>query len=242
MRKAIIIALGTAAAAGLAGCGSARSEDAGPQTERSYQVGNFQRLEAAGSYDIDVRTGAQPSVHASGAQRDLDRMVVEVRGNTLQVHPQKRGSFNFGSWHGGKVRLTVTVPSLAAAEIAGSGDVTVDKVAGESFEGHVAGSGGIRVGQVDVRQLKMGIAGSGEIEAGGGRAGNVQYEIAGSGDIRAGSVVAQTAKVDIAGSGNVAAHATQTAAVDIAGSGDVNLTGGAKCTVSKAGSGDVTCS
>jgi hypothetical protein len=240
MRKSLVLGI-VAATTAVAGCGEARSQG-GPSVDRNFQVGNFNRIEVAGPYEVDVRTGAQPSVRASGPERSVERMVVEVRGGTLQIHPQKRRGIGIGWSKDHPVRVAVTVPTLVAAQIAGSGDINVDRIAGESFEGGVAGSGDLRLGSIEVRQLKMGIAGSGEIRAEGGRAANAEYEIAGSGDIDAGGLVAETAAVSIAGSGNIAANATGTASVDIAGSGDVRIRGGARCRVSKAGSGNVDCS
>ena len=158
MRKALVTGM-TAAAAVTAGCGQARS-DPGPATSRSYQVGAFDRIEVAGPYEVQVTTGSAPSVHATGGERAIERMVVEVNGDTLEIHPQKRKGWNFGwSRKAGAVKLTVTVPSLRAAEIAGSGDISVDRVTGARFEGEVAGSGDLRLAQVAVDQLKMGIAG-----------------------------------------------------------------------------------
>lgn len=239
MHKALAIAL---TATALAACTGARSESGGPTVERNYQVGGFERIEVSGPYEVDVRTGSEPSVHASGPEKTIERMIVEVDGDTLRIHPRKRKSFNFGWSSDHTARLQVTVPALRAAEIAGSGGINVDRVTGDSFEGTVAGSGDLQLGQVEVQQLSMAIAGSGEIRAGAGRARRVEYEIAGSGDIDAGVLAAEDAKVSIAGSGNVRANASKTASVDIAGSGDVQLTGGAKCQVSKAGSGNVNCS
>jgi hypothetical protein len=242
MRKAMLAGMIAAAAASAACANKHRDEDAGPATTRNYQVGAFDRLEVAGPYDVTVTTGSAPSVRASGGERAIERMVVEVKGGTLSIHTKKRSGFNFGWSNSHPVKLTVTVPALAGAEIAGSGDITVNKVAGDSFDAGVAGSGNLRVGEINVKRLKAGIAGSGEIHAGRGRAAAANYEIAGSGDIDGGAVVAETASVSIAGSGNVSAHATGNASVEIAGSGDVRVTGGAKCSISKAGSGNVQCS
>ena len=233
-----------AAAAATAACGEARGQegDGGPKTQRTYQVGEFNRIAVAGPYDVTVRTGSAPSVRASGSEKAIERLVVEVKGDTLEIHPRKRSGWFRGWSDTGPVRLDVTVPNLRAAEIAGSGDINVDRIAGESFKGGVAGSGDLRLGTVEVRRLKMGIAGSGEIRAEGGRAANAEYEIAGSGDIDLGNLISETADVSIAGSGNVQANATGTASVDIAGSGDVRVRGGARCSVRKAGSGNVDCS
>ena len=241
MRKPIILGV-LAASASVAACGEARGQG-GPTVERSYEVGPFTRIAVAGPYEVDVRTGSQPSVQASGPERAIERMEVEVKGDTLRIRPQKRSGIQLGGTrNSGPVRLEVTVPSLAAAEIAGSGEIDVDRIAGESFEGGVAGSGDLRLGNVEVGRLKIGIAGSGDIRAQSGRATRAEYKISGSGDIDMGSLAVETAAVSIAGSGSIDANATGTAAVNIAGSGDVRLRGGARCQVSKAGSGNVDCS
>ncbi|MGI8611517.1 MAG: GIN domain-containing protein, partial [Sphingomicrobium sp.] len=119
MHKAIIFGMAAAAAAS-AGCAKDREETAGPATTRNYQVAAFDRLEVAGPYDVTVATGSAPSVRASGGERAIERMVVEVKGGTLSIHTKKRSGINFGSSNGHKVKLVVTVPTLAAAEIAGS--------------------------------------------------------------------------------------------------------------------------
>jgi hypothetical protein len=243
MHKAIAATGLMAAVMATSGCAQGHAKEAGPVVERNFQVGAFDKLELAGAYEATVRTGAAPSVHARGGQNLLDELVVEVKNGTLEVHPRERHGFHWGwgSRHD-NVMLTITVPSLRAAELAGSGGIHIDHVTGDSFDGSVAGSGDLNLDRVEVGDLKLGIAGSGDAKAGAGRARSVKYEIAGSGGIDAKGVAADDASVSIAGSGDVSAHATKTAKVDIAGSGDVDLTGGAKCTISKMGSGDVRCS
>lgn len=242
MRKAIAAAL-IAASASTAACGHERADNGGPTVTRGYQVGDFDRIEVAGPYDVQIRTGAKPGVNAQGSQRLLERTVVEVRGGKLLIHPAKqRGMFHFGWSTHGKAAFTVTVPELRGAAIAGSGGIRVDRVKGDRFEGEIAGSGSLDVGALEVLTLKLGIAGSGDAKAGSGKAQSAEYEIAGSGGVDARAVNADTIKVSIAGSGNVQAQATRIADVDIMGSGDVTVTGGAKCNVSKAGSDNVHCS
>jgi hypothetical protein len=243
MRKAAFAAILIASAASITACGRTRSEDGGPTVSRNYSVGGFDQIEVAGPYNVQIRTGSNPTVAASGPQKLLEHTLVEVKDGKLVIRPErKQGWFQTG-WHfRGDANFVVTVPQLHGATIAGSGDIKVDKVAGDRFEGTVAGSGGLEVGTLDVQSLNLAIAGSGGAKAAGGKAQNAKYDIAGSGDIQAGAVQAQDAKISIAGSGNIAAHATGTADVSIMGSGDVEVTGGAKCSVSKAGSGDVRCS
>ena len=240
MRKSLTAV--AAASAALAGC-QVHAENGGATVSRNYKVANFQQIEVAGPYDVEVRTGGNPGVSARGSEKLLERTVVEVKGDRLVIRPENnQGFFHFGWSNHGKATFTVTVPQLAGATIAGSGDIHVDRVAGQRFEGNVAGSGGINVAAMDVQQLKLSIAGSGGVKAGAGKTQSAEYDIAGSGDLDAGAVQAQQLKVSIAGSGGVKAHATGTADVSIVGSGDVEVSGGAKCRVSKQGSGDVRCS
>lgn len=242
MRKSIVAAV-IAASAATVGCTYHHSGDGGPTVSRNYQVGNFQKLEVAGPYEVEVRTGANPGVTGHGPQKLLERTVVEVEGDKLVIKPQEHNGWFHMSWGShGKAAFTVTVPQLSGAMIAGSGDINVDNVRGDNFEGTVAGSGNLAVANLDVQALKLSIAGSGGAKAAAGKAQSGDYEIGGSGDIDAAGLQTQQAKVSIAGSGSVKANAAATADVSIMGSGDVDVSGGAKCTVSKAGSGSVRCS
>jgi hypothetical protein len=241
MRKSIAAAVAAASVA--TGACNQSAEEAGATVSRNYPVGNFQRIEVAGPYDVTIRTGANPTVSAEGSEKLLERTVVVVQGDKLVIHPEEQKGFRFLSFGTrGKADFTVTVPRLAAAAIAGSGKIDLDHAQGERFEGTVAGSGDLKIDRIDVGELKLSIGGSGSAKAGTGKAQSADYSIAGSGDIRAGSIETQQAKVSIAGSGSVKAHATGTADVSIMGAGAVDVSGGAKCSVSKAGSGSVRCS
>ena len=242
MRKSIAAAL-IAASAATAACNQHRMESGGPTVSRNYEVGNFQQIEVGGPYEVQVTTGANASVSARGPQNLLAHTIVEVKDGKLQIRPEHRGGmFRFGNSTNGTARFTVTVPQLSGADIAGSGDLSIDHVRGDSFEGNVAGSGGLQLGSVDVKTLHLSIGGSGNLKAASGSAQSAEYSIGGSGDIDAGGVTAQQAKASIAGSGSITARATATADVNIMGSGDVAVTGGAKCNVSKMGSGSANCS
>lgn len=240
MKKALAIGI-LAAAAAVSACARDRHESGGPTVERDFQVGAFEQIEVAGHYDVEVRTGSAPSVHATGPEKDLESLVVEVKGNRLLIHARKSKGFHMGWSSHEPTRIAVTVPMLSAASIAGSGGIKVDRVASESFKGEIAGSGDLDVGAIEAGSVDLSIAGSGNIRA-AGKAKTAQYNIAGSGDIDAQGLVSENADVSIAGSGNVTANATATASVSSLGSGDVALSGGAKCEVSKHGSGDVRCS
>ena len=242
MRKSLAAAL-IAASAGTSACGQTRAEDGGLTVSRNYQVGNFQEIDVGGPFDVTIRTGANPSVRATGSQKLIERLVVEVKGDKLEIHPRREKGW-FGGWGGnhGKATLEVTVPMLRAATLAGAGGMTINKITGDSFEGQIAGAGDLRVDSIEVGSLKLGIAGAGNAVAGSGRAKSAEYEIAGSGGVDAKAITTEDLKVSVAGAGDVKAHATRAADVSIMGAGDVEVTGGARCSVHRAGAGDVRCS
>ena len=70
MSKAIVPII--AASALLAGC-QVHAQDGGPTVSRNYSVGNFSAIEVAGPYDVEVRTGSNPSVSARGGEKLLER-------------------------------------------------------------------------------------------------------------------------------------------------------------------------
>ncbi|UUR07404.1 head GIN domain-containing protein [Sphingomonas glaciei] len=243
MRQSLTAAATAASILALSACSEGRAQSAGPAVSRSWQVGNFTGLEVSGPYDVKVVTGKAVSVAANGPQRLLDDTDVVVEGGKLHIRPKKKNWLaGMASWRSsGPSTFTITVPSLEQAEVAGSGDIDIDRVAGERFKGAIAGSGSLRLPQVAVRDLGLTIAGSGEITA-AGQAQQASYEIAGSGGLDASRLRAGNASAEIAGSGDIKAFATGTARASIAGSGDIAITGGARCTSSKNGSGDIRCS
>ena len=234
-----------ALAVAIAACkfGDGESRDPGPEVDRSYTVGAFQKITVAGPYEVKVTSGGAPGIKAHGGQAVLDETDVVVDDGVLKIVPKKKNGvrWNWGD-RKGKVTFEVTgAGALQGATIAGSGGIAIDQSNAASFKGEVAGSGDLSIGKLETGDSEFSIAGSGSVQ-GAGKAQRVKINIAGSGDVDLPGLIATDADVSIAGSGNVAAHATGTAKVSIMGSGDVAITGGAKCSVTKNGSGNVTCS
>lgn len=212
----------------------------GEAGSRTFEVGDFDAVELAGPHDVIVRVGGAPSVRAEGDAEALEELEVRMDGSTLEVGTRRRGGMGIGFRKSRAARIYVTVPALRAAGVAGSGNLRIDRVEGESFDGSLAGSGELIVDALRVGRAEFSVAGSGDIRA-AGAAEAVEVGIAGSGDVDLSGLQVRTADVNVMGSGDVRLNATDTADVSIMGSGDVAVTGGARCSVSKSGSGDVTC-
>jgi hypothetical protein len=236
------IVLGAAAIFLLAVAGCSRSEaQPGPEVSRTFAVGPFTALEVQGAYNVVVTTGKPVAVSARGTKRLVEAITADVRNGKLVIRPsERRWNERWGrgrSW----ATVNITVPSLTAVSLAGSGDTRVDRIQGSSFNGAVAGSGDLSLGTIAVRELKLTVAGSGGLKA-AGRADSANYSVAGSGELDAGGLTARQASISTAGSGSIRANVTGEAVANVAGSGSIDVSGGAKCQQSRQGSGNIRCS
>jgi hypothetical protein len=229
----------TMIALALAACGGAALAQ-GANVDRSYRVGAFDSVGAAGANLVVVHVGGAPSVTARGEAETLDRMEVVVERGSLQIRPRREYRDHF-DWRGLKpATYTVTLPHLTAASLAGSGDMRVDRAEGGKFAASVAGSGNLDIAALRVSEANLSMAGSGNLTA-RGSATRANLSVAGSGNVRTRGVTSRTASISIAGSGTAELSAQDAANVSIVGSGDAVISGPARCHVSRIGSGKARC-
>lgn len=242
MRAALI--LGSFMALGACSVGDgheAFAAGSGEMGERSYAVGQFDGISLAGSQKVIVTVGGAQSVRAEGEARALDRLEIEVTDGKLRIGQKENGDRKPASGRNHpSATIYVTTPSLAAAELGGSGKIDIDRVEGDDFAASIGGSGDLRVASLRVGNASFSIAGSGDIIA-AGTAETANMSVVGSGDADLSGLRTENISIAIIGSGDVRAHASGTASISTMGSGDAHVTGPARCTVNKSGSGDVRC-
>ena len=219
--------------------GNGAARDDGPVATRSFAASGFHAVRLAGSDTVNVRRGASFSVTARGPQGVLDRLDIHTEGDALVVG-HKREGWHMGWTSGRSAVVTVTLPVLTGAAVAGSGDMTIDHAQGDQVGVSVSGSGGLSIAEVHAEATKVAIAGSGDVSL-HGTTGALAVNVAGSGNYHGEGLVAQDARISVAGSGDAAATARRSADISIVGSGDVTVTGTANCHVSKVGSGEAVC-
>ena len=237
----MIAAIGAMALGGCGVAGGTPDEESGDgrAAARDYTVGDFDSVSLVGPHDVFVSVGGPAAVRAEGDAKAIERLNIRVEAGDLKIGVKDRAWLGFGRERP-RVVIHVTLPSLAAATIGGSGDMRIDKVDGGAFAATIGGSGDMAIGQLQARRAEFSIAGSGGIEA-AGKVQEANLSIAGSGDIKAGRLESQVASVAIVGSGNVHARAMKSVDISVMGSGDVAISGTAKCRTSKMGSGSVRC-
>jgi hypothetical protein len=239
---AFALAAGVVAAGGAALILDSDGGGPGPRTEASepsqmaYQVADFERIATTGPQDVEIELGETFSVRAEGA---VARLQVVVENGELVIRPRDGTNWDWSDFDSTKIE--VTMPRLTRVSLAGSGDISIDRVTGDRFSALIEGFGGsVSVDGLEVDQAEFTINGPGEIEA-AGTARATRMNIDGPGKVRAGELRSQTAGITVNGPGEVELAVDQEADISLKGPGEVDIDGPARCSISTAGPGRVSC-
>ena len=206
----------------------------------TYAVAPFEEISTVGPQDVVITRGEAHAVRAEGSPDALAQLEAVVQDGELIIRPKDQFGPGFDWSDFEDVTFFVTAPQLERLSLAGSGDVRIDRVEGETFAGTIAGSGELEIGSLRVDEIDLTIAGSGNLVA-AGIARETRVSIGGSGEVHASALQSRIASVSIAGSGDVDLTVAEEADVSIMGSGNVDIAGPARCSVSRMGSGEVRC-
>lgn len=191
-------------------------------------------LVLAGADSLLVGEGEDFTISIQGDEAARARQRFRLKDGALQV-----SSDNTGNDKESIATITVTLPALNKVTIAGSGEITVERLAGDA-EVVIAGSGRILARDIAADRLDLSIAGSGKFKA-SGTVRRLDLSVAGSGSAKMAQVEVDKARVTIAGSGNAVFACDGEVNARIMGSGDVTVRGGARCKVQSLGSGTLVC-
>lgn len=165
----------------------------------------FTAVDLSGANDVTVQVGGRRSVIVRGDDNVLPLVTTEVRDGVLVIDAER--SFQTVT----ATAVELTVPTLDAATLSGSGTVTVAGVRGEHFTASLDGTGVLSVSGV-VERLDAGLGGSGDLK--------LQH------------LVAHDATAALSGAGRLQVRATETLDASLSGTGEI-LYAGDPVTVTK---------
>jgi hypothetical protein len=206
---------------------------------RNFGITSFTRVRVEGPFNVSLATGVAPFARASGSPAALDRVAIEVRGNTLVVHS------NLGSWGGypgkeaGPVEISLGTHDLTSAWINGSGALSINKAKGLAFDLSVAGSALADVEDVAVDQLSVSIVGTASATL-AGRASRLNALVRGISRLDAGNLQVKDAAIAAEGSATIGAVVSNAVTIDATGPATIRLGGHPSCTLRAAGSASVS--
>lgn len=188
---------------------------ASAQSPVTRSLSAFDQIAISGGFDaIILQEGSSESVSLDVSGIDADKIITEVKGNTLEIGMKK------GNYKSFKARITVTYRNLHRIANSGSSDIEATSVLkGDKFEIASSGSGDFK-GAFDVKDLNIAISGSSDMAL-KGKADNQAIKISGSGDILASDLKGSQASVAISGSGDVKLGVDGPVRTAVSGSGRV---------------------
>ena len=206
---------------------------------RNFGITSFEKVRVDGPFKVTLTTGVAPFARATGSAAALDRVAIDVRGNTLVVHN------NLDSWGGypgkdvGPVEISLGTHDLSAAWLNGSGSLAIDRVKGLSFDLSVQGSGAGEIARASVDQLNVSVVGTASARL-AGRAAKLTAVIRGISSLDAAALSSKDATLGADGSATIAANVTDSVTVDASGPATVRLNGSPSCTLRVSGSASVS--
>jgi hypothetical protein len=208
--------------------------------ERHYSITDFDRVEVDGPYQVTLTTGGASSARATGSNAALDRLSIEVQGETLRV---RSNAYAWGGYPGAATELpsvTLTTRDLQAVSVNGSGKLAVDKAKGLKLTVSVIGSGQASIGTVDADNMVINMLGSGNLSL-GGKAKNLRAEVHGAASLDAAGLTASDVQLLADSAGDMKLSVSHAVTIQANGSGDVDIIGTPACTVKNSGAGLVRC-
>lgn len=211
---------------------------AGAET-RNFGVSGFNKVRVDGPFKVRLTTGVAPFAQATGSARAIERVALDVRGQTLIVHTNQSSWGGYSGENVGPVEIAIGTHDLSAAALNGSGSLDINAVKGLAFDLSVQGSGGAAIAETDVDQLRVNVVGTASASL-GGRAGKMTAIVRGISSLDAAGLTVKDATIGAEGAATVKAAVTNEVTIDGAGTATITLTGDPSCTVRAHGSASVS--
>ena len=189
-------------------------EGSGVAATETRDLPPFGSVELAGSNIVTISVGEEQSVVVRADSNLVDRVTTTVQDGSLVIG-NIPGSYTTKS----PMSVTISVPSLEALTLTGSGVVTVTEIEASSLTVRLPGSGVLRAG---------------------GTATELDVSVGGSGDAQLEHLIAGDVRAVLSGSGRIVLTATKSLHASVSGSGAIMYGGNPQeVTTSITGSGAI---
>lgn len=206
---------------------------------RNFGITDFTKVRVDGPFKVALVTGVAPFARASGSTTAIDRVAIDVRGDTLVVHSNVSAWSSDPGAGAGPVEISLGTHDLANAWLNGAGSLAIDRVKGLTFGLSAQGSGSARIGDVQVDQLSVNVIGSANAALGGSTK-KLTVIVRGISSIDATQLTAADATIGAEGTATIDANIANSATVSASGNATIRLAGRPSCTVKANGSASIT--
>ncbi|KEO72282.1 head GIN domain-containing protein [Anditalea andensis] len=193
------------------------------QTSEIRNVGTFNTIKTGGSWDVILEKGDKEQVRLETKNFDLNKVVTEVKNNTLHIDLEK------GNYKNVNFKVYVTYIELESIKSGGSGTIKSNSdIVADDLVISISGSGDAQFQNITADKVLVSMSGSGNIDIAGGSVKHLTIKQSGAGNYRGLDFQAEDAEVNQSGSGNTALTANNSLSVRSSGSGNIDYKGSAE--------------
>ncbi len=175
-------------------------QGSGNVTSETRNVSGFTGIDLAGSAYVDITFGETAAVVVEAEDNIVPLIETRVEKNQLVISLKPNTSITTTK----PVRVHVTMKSLDAVILHGSGSVTSSGINGDTIQVDLPGSGSIQL--------------SGTVKS-------ANINLGGSGSVSCDQLKANSVKVIVSGSGNAQVYASDSLEAGVSGSGTIRYSG-----------------
>ncbi|MEE9433154.1 MAG: DUF2807 domain-containing protein [Sphingorhabdus sp.] len=210
--------------------------------ERKLLMAGFKNIVVEDDIEVNLTIGKAPRATVTGDKRELSRIILDRRGNTLVVRLRPQAVGNPRRPASEPLRLALSNYALENIELRGNGRINATALKNSgSARIFVLGSGEINIDNMIVDRLVATVIGNGSVKIGGGKVRRGLIEIQGGAEINASAVNFRNLEVTHEGSGTSSATVANAAKINNNGRGSITITGKGSCFIKRAGSAIIDC-
>jgi hypothetical protein len=204
------------------------------------QLRNINEVQFNAPGTLYLRQDSPPSFKMEGPEKALDKIIVETKGNAINIKTKPMSVFTIGK----NMAFYVTVPELReiaagssgniemgtvesrklAIRAGSSGNISIDGVITEALTVKTSSSGDVLIKSCTTDEADLRSSSSGSIRIAGSTE-TLSVNLSSSGELQAEEFVAETGEIRVSSSGMAEVWVTDTISVFISSSGDVLLWG-----------------
>jgi hypothetical protein len=203
----------------LAGCEFAGITGSGTLITKDMPAGDFHKIDAGGSFKVDITQGEKPSVVVTADDNVWELLSVETRNGTLHLE-MKPGSYN--NVH---LQAKIVTPTLDGLNLSGASSADLHNIVRDkgNFDLQLSGASSVN-GDLQADQLTLGLSGASHAKL-AGKADVEQVEASGASHAALESFITNSAHAHASGASEIKVVANKHLDYDLSGASHISYGG-----------------
>lgn len=192
---------------------------------KKIRVGNFQNLALGYDFDVQIVKGNVCSVTATGRADDLEKLDVQVEGNTLKFDIDASWSWLGYNKNHKKIKLLITLPRIKSAEFAGASHVNMRGFDDEEqMNITVSGASHLASESIQADKLVLELSGASNAQL-SGRIAKLDLELSGASHLNAENLLVRDADIEASGASHAKVNIQKSLQVEASGASKIEYLG-----------------